>query len=385
MDNQTINDNVNDANDANDANDDAHDNVNAQPDAGAQLAQNAAIAAAAGGAAAVAVPASMFATSFGSSGIIAGSLFATAQSAAATGGLCALMGTLAWPLAPLAFVPLTAVAIAATVTGFVAGAPNDDMGVPTGLRTDWSYAVVAERGINNFVAFGHETLQDALNGIRAGGWTRRFIVTIDWAAKSWTESAHQGACDVADNRIRAWLRHRINPDTMGEPTGLRDDWLYAVVAERGLGNVVAFAHSTMEDAKARCNAGGMTRRFIVTIDKALQTYVESDHDGACPQADDRIRAWLRTRVHMDNMGSPTGLRRNCKYAVVAERGGGHVVAFAHASMEEARERLRMGTLTRRFLAEIDWKKKTYREHMHRGAGPCADNRMRAWLRTTMAA
>ena len=378
MDNQTINDNVNDANDAND---DAHDNVNAQPDAGAQLARNAAIAAAAGGAAAVAVPTTLIATSFGSSGILAGSLVATAQSAAATGGLCALMG----PLMGLAFVPLTAVAIAATVTGFVAGAPNDAMGVPTGLRTDWPYAVVAERGINNFVAFGHETLQDALNGIRAGGWTRRFIVTIDWAAKSWKESAHQGACDVADNRIRAWLHHRINPDTMGEPTGLRDDWPYAVVAERGLGNVVAFAHSTMEDARARCKAGGMTRRFIVQIDKALQTYVESDHAGACPQADDRIRAWLRTRVHMDNMGSPTGLRRNCKYAVVAERGGGHVVAFAHASMEEARERLRMGTLTRRFLAEIDWKKKTYREHMHRGAGPCADNRMRAWLRTTMAA
>ena len=52
--------------------------------------------------------------------------------------------------------------------------------------------------------------------------------------------------------------------------------------------------------------------------------------------------------------------------------------------EEARERLRMGTLTRRFLAEIDWKKKTYREHMHRGAGPCADNRMRAWLRAEVA-
>ena len=170
---------------------------------------------------------------------------------------------------------------------------------------------------------------------------------------------------------------------MGEPTGLRDDCTYAVVAERGFGNVVAFAHTTMEDAQACIKAGGMTRRFIVTIDKKNQAYRECDHRGACPAADDRIRAWIRNQVEMDKMGAPTGLRRDRKFAVVAERGGGHVVAFAHQTMAGAEERLRKGTLTRRFIAEMDWDKKTCREHMHRGAGPCADDRMRAWLRRAM--
>ena len=79
------------------------------------------------------------------------------------------------------------------------------MGEPDGLRKDLKFAVVAERGVDNVMAFAHSCYEHAEDHARAGGWTRRFVVELDWDAKTWTESAHQGACPWADDRMRGWL------------------------------------------------------------------------------------------------------------------------------------------------------------------------------------
>jgi hypothetical protein len=166
-----------------------------------RIAETAAIGAAAGGATLVAAPLALTAAGFGARGIAAGSAVAAAQSLGASGALVGALGPLG----------LAGAALGGLVAGIVGIVQNteDRMGEPSGLRKDWNFAVVAERGVDNVMAFPHSCYDHAVDRARVGGWTRRFVVELDWVNKTWTESAHQGACPWADDRMRAWLREHM--------------------------------------------------------------------------------------------------------------------------------------------------------------------------------
>ena len=85
-------------------------------------------------------------------------------------------------------------------------------------------------------------------------------------------------------------------DRMGAPNAIRRDRDYAVLAERGEGNVVAFSHATLEEAMECLSLGARTRRFVIELNHYTNTWSESGHTGDCPAADERIRAWLREEL-----------------------------------------------------------------------------------------
>ena len=94
-----------------------------------------------------------------------------------------------------------------TINAFFFGSDlefKDRMGSPGKLDREYEYAVVAERD-HSIVVFSFATLEGAQECARLGARTRRFIVKVDYATKTWEESSHAGDDDTADERIREWL------------------------------------------------------------------------------------------------------------------------------------------------------------------------------------
>ena len=98
-----------------------------------------------------------------------------------------------------------------TINAFFFGSDlefKDRMGPPGKLDREYEYAVMAERD-HSIMAFSFATLEGAQECARLGARTRRFIVKIDYATKTWEESSHAGDDATADERIREWLRAEL--------------------------------------------------------------------------------------------------------------------------------------------------------------------------------
>ena len=95
------------------------------------------------------------------------------------------------------------------IVGGLDAAFQDRMGAPNAISRDHDYAVLAERGENNVIAFSFATLEGAQECARLGARTRRFVVRLDHHTNTWSESGHSGDCPAADERMRAWLREKL--------------------------------------------------------------------------------------------------------------------------------------------------------------------------------